>query len=131
MPVATLHQVEVYRARSIFEAHVIRLALNDAGIPATIENEDLQFVGGELPNAWAAAPRIQVDESQAIAARELIERIQDSKQNALASDEPDVITRCLSCGNSIEIDEEKCSSCGWSYLGESPDFDEFAKTSEK
>jgi hypothetical protein len=63
MSEATL--VEIYRAENGVDAHIIRAALADAGIPAHITE---QSVAALEPNIWWAAPKIfvaQVDASKA------------------------------------------------------------------
>jgi hypothetical protein len=66
--------VEAYRARNLPEAHMIRIALEEAGIPAQIEGELLQGAVGDLPIGWPTAPRIVVAESQVDAARQISRR---------------------------------------------------------
>ena len=39
----------VYRAENLFDAHLARHALEDAGIPAFVFGEQLLGAGGELP----------------------------------------------------------------------------------
>ena len=64
--------VEAYRAADVAEAHLIRLALEDAGIHSQIDGEALQ--GSEYPLGWSTAPRILVAESLVAPAREIIGR---------------------------------------------------------
>lgn len=106
--------VEVYRAKSLPEAHAIRLRLADFGVSAIIDGEILQGLIGEMPHGWWTAPRIKVEESQAAAARIIIE---NSELTFVAGD-PVLFDDdcCLSCGLEMNKDVATCSSCGWSYL---------------
>jgi hypothetical protein len=64
--------VEVYRAKNSPQAHLLKSALENSGIPALVEGELLQGALGELPIGWSSAPRILVDESDAAQARVLL-----------------------------------------------------------
>jgi enoyl-CoA hydratase len=70
--------VEVYRAKDSPQAHVLRSALEDAGIHALVEGDLLQGALGELPVGWSTAPRIMVEEHDAPQARALLERWESS-----------------------------------------------------
>ncbi len=64
--------VEVYRARDSVHAHLLRSALENAGIPAMAEGDRLQ--GAFAARAeWCSAPRIVVEASDATRARALLE----------------------------------------------------------
>ena len=52
--------IEVYRARSLPEAHTIRILLENLGVPVSIDNEMLQGAIGDLPMGWITAPRIMI-----------------------------------------------------------------------
>jgi hypothetical protein len=71
--------VEVYRAKDSPQAHLLRSALEDAGIRALVEGDLLQGAVGELPVGWATAPRIMVEESDATHARALLKRWERSR----------------------------------------------------
>lgn len=70
--------VEVYRAKNSPQAHLLRSALEDAGIRAWVEGDLLQGAVGELPLGWSSAPRIMVEESDALRARTLLDRLENS-----------------------------------------------------
>jgi hypothetical protein len=109
--------IEVYRAGSLPEAHAVRAALEAEGIHVQLEGEILQGAVGELPTGWQTAPRLLVDESQVVAARQLIERVARQRSQP-STDAPSESTRCLACGRELAETEVKCPSCGWSYQGE-------------
>jgi hypothetical protein len=68
--------VEVYRAKHSPQAHLLKSALENAGIRAVIEGDLLQGAVGE-PGEWWAAPRIMVAECDAMKARAIIEQLED------------------------------------------------------
>jgi hypothetical protein len=68
--------VEVYRAKHSPQAHMLRAALENAGIGAEIEGNLLQGDFGDLP-PWSAAPRIMVAKCDAMKARAILEQIED------------------------------------------------------
>lgn len=109
--------IEIYRAQNLSDAHLIRMALEDAGIRVRIEGELLQGVIGSLPLGWNSAPCVMVEESQASVAREIIQRM-DVRNRAgtdEVEDDSDEVTQCLACGHVIEEAEVQCSSCGWTF----------------
>jgi hypothetical protein len=68
--------VEVYRAKHSPQAHLLKSALENAGISAVIEGDLLQGAVGE-PGEWWAAPRIMVAECDALKARTILEQLED------------------------------------------------------
>ena len=67
--------IEVYRAKNSLHANLLTSALEDAGIEVAIAGDQLQGVVGEIP-AWAAAPRILVQETNAVRAREILQKLE-------------------------------------------------------
>jgi hypothetical protein len=65
--------VEVYRARDSFQAHLLRSALENAGIPALVQGDLLHGAVAALAE-WFSAPRIVVEASDATRARTLLEQ---------------------------------------------------------
>lgn len=65
--------VEVYRARDSTHAHLLLTHLEDAGIHAYVEGDQLQGAVGGLPTGWSIAPRLVVEAEQAAHARALLE----------------------------------------------------------
>ncbi len=104
--------VELYRARSLPEAHAIRVALEEEGIAVRIDNELLQGVVGEVPFGWTTAPRIMVERSQEETARRILdEYLQQTTHTEETEDQPD---RCLACGATMG-EADVCPRCGWSF----------------
>lgn len=71
-PPADVQLVEVYRAKNVPQAHILRSALEEAGIRVFVEGEMLQAAMGEVPFGWQTAPRLMVAASDFAQARELI-----------------------------------------------------------
>lgn len=117
-----LRTVMIYRARNPADAHIIRMALEEAGIPVLIEGEALQGVVPEVP-VWNAAPRILVAESQVTAAQEIIHQVQSRERGRPEDQESDQGsdrgsdggTACLACGHAMDDTAVKCPSCGWTF----------------
>jgi len=105
--------VEVYVAANVLDAHTVQAALEEAGIPAFVDQENLQNTFGDLQGE--TAPRLLVDESQADAARALIAKVEHNQSfrgdDEGAGDEQ----TCLRCGKRLAPNEETCSACGWSF----------------
>ncbi|HEV3119322.1 MAG TPA: DUF2007 domain-containing protein, partial [Gemmataceae bacterium] len=89
--------VEIYRAKNLAQAYMIRIALEEAGIHADIDGALLQGAVGDLPIGWPTAPRILVEQADAALARSLIDRVDDAAPAEPDEDNLDV-THCLSCG---------------------------------
>ncbi len=82
VPEADINFVEAYRAGHAIQAHAIKHALEDAGIPVMIENEALQDAIGDFPPGWSSSPRLMVPDSQLESAREIIRQTDHSEQTA-------------------------------------------------
>ncbi len=65
--------IEVYRAKDSQQAHLLRTALEDAGIRALVEGDLLQGALGGVPVGWASDPRVLVEEGDAVQARRFVE----------------------------------------------------------
>ena len=107
--------VEAYRAADVAEAHVIRLALEDAGIHSQIDGEALQ--GSEYPLGWSTAPRILVAESLVAPAREIIAKAHAHRGTDGGENSNFELLHCLACGQAMEK-TETCQACGWTYQAE-------------
>ena len=114
MQLAKLNFVEAYRAANSPQAYAIRFALENAGLRVLIENESLQDGIGEIPSGWPSAPRIMVEESQLVAAREFIDRIDQGRAPDLSLTRSEA-TRCLACDAVMTEAETACPKCGWYY----------------
>jgi hypothetical protein len=71
--------VEVYRAKSSVQAHLMVSELEDAGIKAMVDGDDLQTGLGVDAMGWSAAPRILVAASNEGRARGIIKHLDQGK----------------------------------------------------
>jgi hypothetical protein len=78
--------VEVYRAKDSAQAHLLRSALEDAGVRALVEGDLLQGAVGALPVGWASASRIMVEQRDAMQARALLERWEETGRSTTRGD---------------------------------------------
>ena len=114
MPPAESKFVEAFRASNLAQAHIIRFALQDAGLRVFVENESLQDGAGEIPVYWSSAPRLLVEESQLATAREIIGR-KDHSTNSAVNLTTSEVARCLACNAIMTEAESTCPECGWSF----------------
>jgi hypothetical protein len=71
--------VEVYRAKSSVQAHLMVSELEDAGIKAMVDGDELQGgLGGEALG-WSAAPRVMVAASNEGRARGILKHLDQGK----------------------------------------------------
>lgn len=78
--------VEVYRATSLPQAHLVRTFLEEAGIPAFVEGE---AISAQLPLVWSTAPRVMVSTEQAAFARSLIDAVEATSDDDPLPELPD------------------------------------------
>jgi hypothetical protein len=106
--------VEVFRAANVMEAHAVKLALENEGIPAQVDGE---LLPGVMPMmGWQASPRVTVPEPQVSAARAIVEKM-DARElpDPDSADDSEDVVRCLACGKVMGEDDDACPECGWSY----------------
>ncbi len=73
--------VEVYRAKSSVQAHLMVSELEDAGIKAMVDGDQLQGgLGGEALG-WSAAPRVMVAASNEGRARGILKHLDHGNSN--------------------------------------------------
>lgn len=106
--------IEVYRAKDLPEAHLIRFMLGEAGINATIDGDSLQPGLGDLPYGWLTAPRIIVEESQAVSARQIV-TVAEAQILKTHREHSTGELQCLACGAEMADADVKCSACGWTF----------------
>jgi hypothetical protein len=98
--------VEVYAARDLADAYIVREMLAEAGVEATVMGEPLGMVAGKVP-PLGVTPRIWVRGEDADRARPLIEQ---HRQRAATrgSDGP----FCYHCGEPVLPLAAECPNCG-------------------
>lgn len=98
---------EVYSADNTQEAHLVKAALEDAGIEARVVGDHLQNAIGDLP-AVAIAPRVWVRTENFDQARKIIADHQARRQsNATHATE----WKCAACGEHNGPSFEICWNC--------------------
>ena len=101
--------VEVYGARTDWEAHLVRGLLEDAGIKARIVGEMLKGAAGELPLGATIAPRVWVFEKDEAGARAIIEEWEARYLADRARNEPP--WACPQCGEAVDATFDLCWKC--------------------
>ena len=86
--------VEVYRARDSMHAHLLLTHLEDAGIHAYVEGDQLQGAVGGLPTGWSIAPRLVVEAEHAPQARALLESWEKAPPCGVDDDSGDADSAC-------------------------------------
>ena len=109
--------VEVYRAKNSPQAHMLKAALEEAGISAVVEGDLLQGALGEVPLGWTSSPRVLVESADVPKALEIIRQSETARTEARQSHHQ---VMCLSCGTPLDEDEDTCPECGWSYRTSAP-----------
>jgi hypothetical protein len=102
------------------EAHLLRLRLCEAGIPAFLQDEHSTQL-----HPWRAAAiggvRVQVDDADFDAAKLLASGLETESAGAPKAMplDPDAI-ECCCCRARMASSQSRCSTCGWSYEDEDP-----------
>jgi hypothetical protein len=95
------------------EAHLLRLRLCEAGIPAFIQDEHITQIHPRSAAALGGV-RVQVAEADFDAAKRLVSAVDPRTSARTISEDPDA-TECCLCHGLIGPGQTRCSSCGWSY----------------
>jgi enoyl-CoA hydratase/carnithine racemase len=120
--------IEVFSARDIAEAYLVRGMLQEDGIDAMVVGESLGGIAGEVP-PLQATPRIWVRPIDADRARQLIEQFerQSAARSATTSNPPgsegvsaQAELFCYHCGETVDYGQTSCPACGKS-LERDPD----------
>jgi len=102
---------EVYSADNIQEAHLVRAALEEAGIEAHVVGDHLQNAMGDLP-AVAIAPRVWVRRENLEQGRKMIAEHQSRRHRPT----PAIGWKCAECGEPNEPSFEICWKCQAAYV---------------
>ena len=71
--------VEVFRAKSSVQAHMMVSELEDAGIKAMVDGDELQGGLGGDALGWSAAPRVMVAASNEGRARGILKHLEHGR----------------------------------------------------
>lgn len=102
--------LQLFQARDVAEAHLVRAMLREAGVPAVVQGERLGSAVGEVP-FFAAFPTVHVNAPDLERARAVLDRLQrerDQARNAVATSQP---VPCPTCGEPIEPPFTDCWQC--------------------
>jgi hypothetical protein len=108
---------QVYRARAVPEAHLVKGYLESAGITVVVSGEDIAGLQGLLPVGSETSPAVWVADQDYTQAEALV---------ATFLQEPSALAgathwRCPTCGEDLEPQFTECWQCGTSRLpDESP-----------
>lgn len=84
---STENLVEAYRALNGPQAHLVAQFLQEAGISAFVDGDELGSGAGGLPAGWATSPRVLVPEHEVQRARELIQTAEHHTDEPLLSED--------------------------------------------
>jgi hypothetical protein len=109
----------IYHAANPQQAHLLKGLLEEQGIAAWVDNENIQIAGGELPLGWTAAARVVVGENDAAEARQIAEDFDattahepTSDDEPLADSSPPAWTDWPTCPGCRERRQARCPICG-------------------
>jgi hypothetical protein len=115
----------IYRAANPQQAHLLKHLLEEQGIAAWIDNENIQIAGGELPLGWTAAPRVVVGENDAEEALLIAHEFDTTTAHGpTPDDEPDAEStlaqwtdwpKCPGCSERRQARCPVCGSCGTEF----------------
>lgn len=98
------------------DAHLLRLRLSEAGIPAFLQDEYSTQI-----HPWRAAAmggvRVQVSEPDFDRARAVASEIAREPAQKQTPGDPDALECCV-CLTLIALEQNRCPACGWSYEDE-------------
>jgi hypothetical protein len=101
--------VEVYWAKDAPHAHLVKTALQKAGIPAEVVGEMLQAAVGDLPWGPSTSPRVWVAKQDEARARAVIAEWE--RQRREEPDDGGVTWACPHCGAEVDAGFDVCWKC--------------------
>lgn len=103
--------VKVYTAANPTHAHLVRGMLENHGIRAIVQGENLWGARGELPFTTESAPSVHVTDKDADRARQLIAEHESRIAPA----------HCSHCGYDLQgLDKSRCPECGTEFRSTTP-----------
>ena len=106
--------VEIFRAKYMQQAVLLKAALEEAGIRCVVENDSLDNATGGLALGWSTDPRIMVETPDAVRATEIAKQFDKEEVDGVEGTGKDVDT-CLECGKVMPAGASVCPACGWTY----------------
>jgi hypothetical protein len=93
-----------------YNGNLVKGALENAGIEASVVGDHLQMAVGDLPLGWPVSPRVWVRAPDAQPAHALIEHWQANRLQP-ESVSPAPPWTCPKCGETVDADFDLCWNC--------------------
>ena len=100
--------VRLYSAADPLQAHVLRGALEAAGIAAEVRRDSLFSTRGETPVTVDTLPQVWIpDEADLELARTIVREFEEREPGLMGPG-----WTCQACGESVEAQFDRCWRCG-------------------
>ena len=101
---------EVYTARDVVDARLMKELLESRGVRAVARGEPLSILGINIP-LGRVFPSVLVDETDFARARQIVDDFLQSLEQEQGKDDAEPWT-CPQCGENLEGQFRECWSCG-------------------
>ncbi len=101
---------EVYTARDVVDARLMKELLESRGVRAVARGEPLSILGINIP-LGRVFPSVLVDETDFARARQIVDEFIQSLEQEQGKDDAEPWT-CPQCGENLEGQFRECWSCG-------------------
>ncbi len=113
--------VEIFRAKNMAQAVLLKAALEEAGIRCAVENDPLDNAAGGLALGWSTDPRVMVESPDKARALEIAKEFdRDEVEGIEGTGRGEDTDTCLECGTVMPAGVKVCPACGWSYTAQEP-----------
>jgi uncharacterized paraquat-inducible protein A len=113
--------ITVRTFQTLTEAEMARMLLESEGLRVFLLDTGIVNFNWFLGNAVGYI-KLQVPESEAQRAVELLERIQESGSHSSDDDNQGADEKvCLACGAAMSEEQTKCPACGWTFEDSQPE----------
>jgi hypothetical protein len=105
----------VYTARDAMDAHFVRGLLEQAGLRAVVQGENLQETWGGLSLSQENLPTVWVEDADVEQAAPIVLKYRETdRANAddAVADAPRATWTCGNCGERVEMQFDRCWKCG-------------------
>ncbi|CAN5606229.1 hypothetical protein BH10PLA2_BH10PLA2_39290 [soil metagenome] len=114
--------VEIYRAKNMPHAVLLKAALEEAGIRCVVENDTLDSSAGALALGWSTDPRLMVEAPDELRATEIAKAFDKAEVDGIEGTGRGADTdTCLQCGKVMPAGAEVCPACGWTFKTKDPE----------
>jgi len=105
-----VHQIHTTSDRTV--AHLLRGALESAGVPAFVEGEHLTPLQGEIPTGASAEFHVSIVDEEQLPRAALVVRSWFTEQSG---ERPAATWTCATCGEKHEAQVRSCWHCGTEF----------------